>query len=324
MFPPKRMPKQKQFDILVAGEINPDLILSGDVTPEFGQVEKLVDSAALTIGSSSAIFACGAARLGLKVAFVGVCANDVFGRFMLDELQKRQVDIDNVIVRASGFTGLSVILNNVSDRAILTHLGLIADLQASDITDNLLQQTRHLHIASYFLQTKLQPDLPNLFRRAHHLGVSTSLDTNYDPSERWLGFDELLSVTDVFLPNQTEALSITHATDIESAAKQLAQKTKLVAIKLGAAGALAVQSIPLPEGEGLGVREIIRSDSIPVQIVDTVGAGDSFDAGFLYGYLKQWALEKSLRLGCVCGALSTQQAGGTNGQTTLEEALRFE
>src|SRR5512147_2044609 len=154
------------FDLLVAGEINPDLILSGDVEPVFGQVEKLVDTTALTIGSSSAIFACGAARLGLRVAFIGICGDDVFGRFMLNEMAKRQVDIENVIVSQSGSTGLSVILNQSSDRAILTHPGLIAELKASDISDSLLRNSRHLHVASYFLQTKLQPDLPNLFRRA--------------------------------------------------------------------------------------------------------------------------------------------------------------
>ena len=311
-----------KFDILVAGEINPDLILSGDVAPEFGQVEKLVDSATLTIGSSSAIFACGAARLGLKVAFIGVCGDDVFGRFMLDEMQERDVDVENVIVHPNGFTGLSVILAQGADRAILTHPGLISALQASDISDSLLRQARHLHVASYFLQTKLQPDLANLFRRAHSLGLTTSLDTNYDPSEKWLGFDELLSVTDVFLPNQTEALSLTKSPSVELASERLAEKTKLAAIKLGADGALVCGSLLL-EGEGLGMREIIRAESISVNVTDTVGAGDSFDAGFLYGYLNQWNLEKSLRLACVCGALSTQQAGGVNGQPTLEEAMKY-
>jgi sugar/nucleoside kinase (ribokinase family) len=302
------MPK---FDVLAAGEINPDLILAGDVVPAFNQVEKIVDSATLTIGSSSAIFACGAARLGLKVGFIGVCGDDVFGRFMLDEMSKRNVDVSNVIVRSGGQTGLSVILNNQSDRAILTHLGLIAELQTSVITDNLLAQARHLHVASYFLQTKLQPDLPNLFHRAHSLGLTTSLDTNYDPSEQWLGFDELLSVTDVFLPNKTEALSITKSSDVESASRQLAQKSKLVAVKLGAQGALACDQAG-----------ISKSASISVDVADTVGAGDSFDAAFLYGYLNHWNLEKTLRLACVCGALSTQQAGGTNGQATLEEAMK--
>jgi sugar/nucleoside kinase (ribokinase family) len=302
----------RSFDILVAGEINPDLILTGDVNPEFGQVEKLVASYTLTVGSSSAIFACGAVRLGLRIAFIGVCGDDVFGRFMLDEMQKRNVDISNVIIRPDGQTGLSVILNQDADRAILTHLGLIADLRASNIPDRLLRQARHLHVASYFLQTKLQPDLPALFQRAHSLGLTTSLDTNYDPSEKWIGFDELLSATDIFLPNKKEALSITQLDDVESAAQQLANKSKFIAIKLGADGAaLRTQD------------KIIFVPSIPVNIVDTIGAGDAFDAGFLYGYLNNWYMEKSLQLAVACGALSTQASGGTAAQPTLNEALAF-
>jgi len=300
------------FDILVAGEINPDLIFSGNVLPEFGQVEKLVDSAVLTIGSSSAIFACGAARLGLKVGFIGMCEEDVCGRFMLDEMQKRGVDVGNVIVRADKPTGICVILNQGSDRAILTHLGLISDLRYSDIPDSLLRQSRHLHVASYFLQTKLQPDLPALFQHAHSLGLTTSLDANYDPSEKWSGFDELLSTTNIFLPNKTEALSITHTQDVESASKQLAGKSELVTIKLGPDGALACKQ-----------NKITHAKSLELNVVDAVGAGDSFDAGFLFGYLNKWPLERSLRLACVCGALSTQRAGGTEGQPTLEEAMKY-
>lgn len=314
---PSHLTPDTSFDILVAGEINPDLILSGNVTPAFGQVEKLVDSAALTVGSSSVIFACGAARLGLRVAFIGVCGDDVFGRFMLDEMQKRSVDVGNVIVRADGQTGLSVILNQSfdfaqGDRAILTHPGLIADLQASDVPDALLQNARHLHVASYFLQTKLQPDLSNLFQRARALGLTTSLDTNYDPSEKWTGFDELLSVTNVFLPNEKEALSLTGESAVDFAADGLGSRVETLGIKLGAAGALGVRN-----------GERVRADSIPVDVVDTVGAGDSFDAGFLYGYLNHWPLKKTLRLACVCGALSTRRAGGTAGQPTLDEAAAY-
>ena len=296
---------------MVAGEINPDLILSGDVEPAFGQVEKLVDSTTLTIGSSSAIFACGAARLGLKVAFIGVCGDDVFGRFMLDEMQKRDVDVSHVIVRQAGKTGLSVILNREADRAILTHLGLIPTLQAPDISDSLLHQARHLHVASYFLQTALQPGLPNLFRRARERGLTTSLDTNYDPSKKWIGFDELLAVTNVFLPNEKEAVSLSGESNVDLAASWLGSRVKVLAIKLGADGALSVR-------EGVS----IRIASIPVKVIDTVGAGDSFDAGFLYGYLNSWDLEKTLHLACICGALSTQKAGGTDGQPTLGEAMK--
>lgn len=301
----------KPFDILVAGEINPDLIVSGNVIPEFGQVEKLVDSATLAMGSSSAIFACGAARLGLKVAFIGVCGEDVFGQFMLDEMSKRNVDVKHVIVRKDGQTGLSVILSRQSDRAILTHTGLIAELRASDIGDDLLLQSRHLHVASYFLQTKLQPELSDLFKRARSFGLTTSLDTNYDPSEKWPGVNELLAVTNVFLPNEAEAKSLTGAENADEAADRLKVRVEALAIKLGKDGAL-----------GLSMGQRVRVKSIPVNVVDTVGAGDSFDAGFIFGYLNDWELEKSVRLACVCGALSTERAGGTNGQPTLDEAMK--
>ncbi|HEY5268893.1 MAG TPA: sugar kinase [Anaerolineales bacterium] len=301
-----------QFDILVAGEINPDLILSGDVVPAFGQVEKLVDSAAMTVGSSSAIFACGAARLGLKVAFVGVCGADAFGRFMLDELSKRGVDISGVILDPALQTGLTVILNHGTDRAILTHLGAIDRLKAEQVTDSLLQQACHLHVASYFLQTSLQPGLLDLFQRARTLGLTTSLDTNWDPSGEWRGFDDLLSWVDVFLPNENEALALTGKPAIEVAAQALGRKCGLVAVKLGARGAMACR------GE-----DVAWAEALPIQVMDTVGAGDSFDAGFLSGWLNGWSLEKTLRLGAVCGSLSTRAAGGTSAQPTLEEAMKY-
>ncbi len=301
------------FDILVAGEINPDLILSGDVTPEFGQVEKLVDSADLTIGSSSAIFACGAARLGLKVAFTGICGADIFGRFILDELSQRGVDVSGVIIDPVLPTGLSVILNGpVGDRAILTHPGTINRLRAEQVTPERLQTARHLHVASYFLQTALQPGLPDLFRRAHALGLTTSLDSNWDPSGTWRGFNELLGRVDVFLPNEKEALAISGLPASETAARELAQKCRLVAVKLGALGALACRR-----------DEFIRVQALPVRVVDTVGAGDGFDAGFLYGFLHGWSLEKSLSLAAACGSLSTRRPGGTSAQPDLAEAMRY-
>ncbi len=298
------------FDILVAGEINPDLILTGDVEPVFGQVEKLVD-ATLSIGSSSAIFACGAARLGLKTIFVGKCGNDIFGRFMLEEMQRRGVNIDHVIVTPGADTGLSVILNKGADRAILTSPGLISALRAENVPDNLLCQARHLHIASYFLQLALQPGLPHLFQRAQNLGLTTSLDTNYDPSGQWLGFDDLLHVTNVFLPNQAEACSLARTEDLEMAANILSQKVETVAIKRGAAGAY-----------GINGSQKYSVPSIHVDVVDTIGAGDTFDAGFIYGYLQGWPLEKTLQTAVVCGALSTQKTGGTQAQPTLDEVIR--
>ncbi len=202
-----------EFDLLVVGEINPDLILRGaDLTPAFGQVEKLVEDATLTIGSSSVMAACGAARLGLKTAFVGVVGDDVFGHFMLDAMRLRGVDTSGCIIDAATPTGFSVILSQPADRAILTYSGSIARLRLSDIDVSTLGRARHLHVGSFFLLDALRPDLARLFGRAKAQGLGTSLDTNWDPSGRWDdGLEEIWPVCDVFLPNEAEACRIARA-----------------------------------------------------------------------------------------------------------------
>lgn len=298
------------FDVLVAGELNPDLILSdADLMPHFGQQETLVPDAVMTVGSSSAIFACAAARLGLRVGFIGVVGDDTFGRYMLDSLAHHCVDTSHVLIDPQQKTGFSVILNRGVDRAILTFVGAISALRAEHITEKLLSQARHLHIASYFLQTALRPDVAWLFQQAQQIGLTTSLDTNWDPSGEWVGIIDLLGSTTIFLPNAAEATAITGASEQE-AADALARHGNIIAIKLGADGAIARRG-----------SEIAQAAALPVQIADTVGAGDTFDAGFVYGFLQGWELERCLKLGAACGSLSTREFGGVNAQPTLTEAL---
>jgi sugar/nucleoside kinase (ribokinase family) len=301
----------RDIDIVVVGELNVDLILQGEVTPAFGQAEKLVDDAALVLGSSSAIFACGAARLGLKVAFVGKVGDDEFGRFVIGALEGRGVATEGVVVDPTIKTGLSVILSRGNDRAILTYLGSISALRYEEIDQTLLARARHLHLGSYFLLAALRPQVPALFAAARTLGLTTSLDTNYDPSERWNGdLAQVLAQTDIFLPNETELHAISKQQDLDAALATLAQRVPLVAAKLGPAGAIARRK-----------QETFRAEALPVAVIDTTGAGDSFDAGFIYGYLAGWEIGQVLRLGCICGSLSTQAAGGTAAQPTLAEAL---
>src|SRR5512141_1521469 len=265
---------KRDFDIIVVGELNADLLLRGDVIPAFGQVEQLVDEATLTIGSSSAIFACGAARLGLRVAFIGKAGDDEFGRFMLHELNQRGIDTSGVVIDPHLPTGLSVILSRAFDRAILTHLGSIAALRFDEIDLSLLSRARHLHLGSYYLLAALRSDVPRLFAEAKARGLTISIDTNYDPSEQWAGgLREALQQVDVFLPNETELLAITHEDSIEAGFDRLAE-IPTVAVKLGARGAAARRG-----------SQIVYADSISVKVVDTTGAGDSFDAGFVYAYL---------------------------------------
>jgi sugar/nucleoside kinase (ribokinase family) len=308
--------ENKPYDILVVGELNADLILSGDVEPAFGQVEKLVDKADLTIGSSAGIFACGAARLGLRVAFTGLVGEDTFGHFMLDAISRRGVDTRGVRIDPTVSTGLSVILNRGSDRAILTYPGSIPLLRYADIDLDLLSKARHLHLGSYFMLDELRPEVPRLFAEAHRRGLTTSLDTNYDPSLAWDGgIRAALAQTDLFFPNETELLAISRAPDLLSGMQAIADLGPGVIVKRGVQGA-----------SGLWHGEYREASAIPVQVADTVGAGDSFDAGFLAGTLRPdpgWNFETCLKLGCICGALSTRQPGGTEAQPTLDEARNF-
>lgn len=311
--PEARMALSKEYDLLVFGEINPDLILAGeDIEPAFGQVEKLVDESALTIGSSSAIMACGAARLGLRTAIVGLVGDDLFGHFMLDALAQRGVDVAHVVVDSARRTGFSVILARGSDRAILTFVGTMNALEADHIPDGLIRAASHIHVGSYFLQTALRPALPRLFQHAQEWGTTTSLDTNWDPLARWQGVGELLRYTSLFLPNEAEAYSLTGKEDLPAALSALAGQGPLVAVKLGSRGAIARYR-----------DEVARAEALPLAVKDTVGAGDSFDAGFVYGYLRGWPLARSLQLATVCGSLSVRAHGGTEAQPTLPEALAY-
>ena len=305
------------YDVLVLGEINVDLILSGGARPAFGQAEKVIDDAALTPGGSGVIFACGCARLGLRTAYCGVVGDDLFGRFMLDSLRQRGVDPCGVQVRADQKTGLSVILNDTQDgaydRAILTHLGAINALRAEMVDRALLAHTRHVHVTSYFLQHLLQPGLAELLDEARRNGATVSMDTNWDPDEQWNhGLAEALAQTDVFLPNEQEALAIAARPELEQALDALAAQIPTVAVKRGADGALCRQ----------GTKRL-ADPGFTVEVVDTTGAGDSFDAGFVYGYTQGWSLADTLALACACGALSTRAAGGTPTQATLDDAQQL-
>jgi len=299
------------YDVLVLGEINVDLILRADeIKPVFGQ-ELLVEDATLTMGGSSLIFACGAARLGLRVGYVSVVGDDEFGHFLLQGMAARGVDVGPVIVDSAVKTGITVSLSTAADRALLTYSGSIAALTVEQVDWALFDQTRHLHVGSYFLQTGLQGGLPELLAQARARGLTVSQDTGWDPAEEWDGgFWETLAQTDLFLPNDSEARAISGHDDVDVALASLAERVPVVAVKRGAEGAIA---------RSRGKTVCLAPPS--VQVVDTTGAGDSFDAGFVYGYLAGWSLERTLGLACACGSLATRQPGGTTGQPTLAEAL---
>jgi sugar/nucleoside kinase (ribokinase family) len=298
------------WDVLVLGELNADVVVSGgDLEPAFGEVERIAERATLTIGASGAIFACAAARLGLRVGYVSVVGDDPVGRFMLGALADRGIDVGLCRTEPSLPTGLSVILTRAHDRAIITALGTTEALVAGDVPSAALAATRHVHVASLYLQHGLRPDVPSLFTAARRAGATTSVDTNWDPSERWDTLDAVLAETDVFTPNAAEARQIARSGAPEEALDALAQRVGTVAVKLGARGAVARRG-----------DERASASPPTVDVVDTTGAGDAFDAGLLAGLLDERPLDEALRLAVACGALSTRAAGGTEAQPTLAEA----
>jgi sugar/nucleoside kinase (ribokinase family) len=303
-----------RFDLLVVGEINADLILIGpDPVPVFGQVEKLVDSGLLTIGSSSVITACSAAHLGLRTAFIGVVGDDALGHFMLSAMEQWHIDVSGCITDPHLQTGVSVILEHSRGghgRAILTAPGSIAALTTDQVTRSVLRGSRHLHCGSYFLQRGIQKGLGPLFAEAREAGLTCSLDTNWDPSGSWEGdLNTVLDACDLFFPNREEVLRISRRDTLWDALAGLSTHGLTVAAKLGEEGAMLWHG-----GQLLAARPPL------VDVVDTTGAGDSFNAGYLYGYLAGWSPPRSLALAVAVGSLSTRAVGGTTAQPDLEEA----
>lgn len=304
--------------ILVAGELNPDLVLASlTSSPEQGR-EVVARDFALRLGSSSAICASGLAKLGNDASLLGKVGDDVFGRFCVDELAGAGVDVSLVRTDPLLPTGVTVSISD-RDRALVTYPGAMEGLRADEATDGMLARFRHLHVSAYFLQRELKPGLPGLFRRARALGLTTSLDPGHDPYNEW--GDEIRDVyrdTSVLLLNELELRHTTASAGIEQGLWRLATESTVAVVKLGARGAAAA--------DAGGVIE--RTPAMEVGVRDTTGAGDSFNAGFLHAWLRGWSLARALRCGVVCGSLSTRGLGGCEAQpdaTDLREHLaRFE
>lgn len=299
--------------VLVAGEINVDVLLQGyHAFPTPGR-EVLVDDFAMALGSASAICAMGLAKLGTPVTFVGVVGADVWGDYCLGVMRAAGIDLTPVRVDASIKTGVTVSVTSPSDRALVTYLGSITALAADDVGDALFDGVDHLHVSSYFLQARLRPGCRDLFRRARAHGLTTSLDPGFDPDETWgPELRETLREVDVFFPNEVELAGVSGEAAPERALSALDNGRTLTVAKLGARGAMT----------RLGGSVVGRAP-LPVTPVDTTGAGDSFDAGFLHAWLGGRPLEDALALGAACGALSTLGLGGTGGQPTLAQAEAF-
>jgi len=301
------------LNILIAGELNLDLILQNYRSfPALGR-EVLVDDMTLTLGSASAICACGLAKLGNSVTFAGKVGADSWGDLCKNKLAAFSVDLSRVVTDPALKTGITVSITSPTDRALVTYPGASTALRAEDFNRDSFRGFRHLHISSFFIQQGLRPGIKKLLALAGACGLTTSLDPGYDPDEKW-GRDlvDALSEVDVFLPNEVELEGVTGFGNREAALRSMANGRTLTVAKLGTDGCMALQS-----------GNLVAAPAFPVKPVDTTGAGDSFNAGFLHAWLRGALLRDALSFATACGALSTRAAGGTGAQPTEQEARNF-
>jgi len=292
----------KRFDVLVVGELNVDIILNNiQGFPEIGK-EIIANELNVTLGSSSAIFASNLSSLGSKVAFIGKIGKDNFADIIKNSLQDKKVHSKFIISSSLYKTGLTMVMNYDMDRANVTFPGAMEHLLESEITDDILSQSKHLHLSSVFLQTGLLTDISKLFQRAKKLGLTTSMDPQWDPTENWeLNLPELLPYIDIFLPNTGEFENMTKTKSIQAGIEKVNSYSNIIVIKDGENGAL------LWDGKKLTPKPAFLNSNVQ----DCIGAGDSFDAGFINEYIKGSDLIRCLEVGNVTGAINTTASGGT-------------
>jgi sugar/nucleoside kinase (ribokinase family) len=307
-----------EFDVLVVGELNVDLIFNQmEAFPVTGK-EVLANQMNLTMGSSSAIFASNLSSMGARVAFAGMIGKDSFGDLVISALTTKKVDT-RFIFRTNEFnTGATVVMNQDNDRAMLTYPGAMTVLSLNDITDEMLISARHLHVSSIFLQSGLKDDIVALMKRAKAMGMTTSLDPQWDPEEKWdIPWDDLFRFLDVFLPNKQEFLMLTGESEFKAAPGKFRDFHNVIVVKDGTNGAYILQK-----------NELIHQPAfLNPSVIDCIGAGDSFDAGFIYMFLQARPLPQCLQYANLMGALNTTAVGGTgafeNHGTMKQKALKM-
>ncbi len=303
-----------KYDVIVIGELNVDIILNRiDSFPEMGK-EKIAEKMTTTLGSSSAIFASNISSLGVKVAFLGKIGDDNYGGIIIDRLSAKGVKTDLIVTSQEFNTGATIVLNFDEDRAMVTYPGAMDHLVIGDISDEQLSHAKHLHFSSCFLQPGIKRHLSELFKRAKALGLTTSLDPQWDPAEDWeLDLKNILPYVDVFLPNERELMLLTNRPDVESAIDAVKDIANCVVVKMGNKGSLVYEK----------GKKSLKAPYLNDNVIDAIGAGDSFNAGFVFKYIKGQNINECQKFGNLMGAISTTRSGGTSAFSNYANIMKI-
>lgn len=305
----------KEFDIIALGELNVDLILNQiEGEPEIGK-EKFAKQMTLTLGSSTAIFAANAAALGAKVAFCGMIGNDSFGDLVEQSLQKKGVDTRYLIRQDKYATGATICMSYDEDRANLTYQGAMDFMSLEDINPEIFKTTKHIHISSIYMQSGVKRDLVKILELCKENGVTTSLDSQWDPAEKWdLDYKTVLPLVTVFMPNETELKFLTQSQTLDEAIEKIRPYINAAVIKCGSRGSLLMRQ---------GKQDRVQKALLNKNVVDCIGAGDSFNSGFITRLAAGDPLDKCQQYGNMTGAVNTTAAGGTTAFTCREDVERI-
>jgi len=289
-------------DIIVVGELNVDVILDG--LPSFPEVnrERIASRMQTVLGSSSAIFASNIAMMGMRVAFIGKLGMDDYSELIIDNLQAKGVDTSHIVFDEKLRTGATVILSCGEDRMMVTYPGSMDHLTLADVAADVVGSAKHLHFSSFFIQPGIRKHVGELMHMAKDLGLTTSLDLQWDPDEKWdFDYAAILPHVDVFLPNESEILALTAETELPKALAKLQPHSNVVAVKCGSRGCLVAH-----KGESFWQPSYLNE-----AVVDAIGAGDSFDAGFVCMFKQGKSLRECADFANLMGAISTTAVGGT-------------
>lgn len=304
----------KNYDVVAIGELNVDLILNGiQGEPTVGK-EIFAEDMLLTLGSSTAIFAANVACLGSKTGFVGMIGKDPFGTLIETSLADKGVDTSMLIKSTKYASGATICLNYNEDRANVTYQGAMDHMGFDDIDQSVFTNTKHIHLSSVFLQSGIKRDLLKILKTARDNGVTTSLDPQWDPNEKWdMDYKEVLPFLNVFLPNETELKFLTGSVTLEDAIAKIEPYIDVCVVKCGRKGSILLQK---------GKEAVVLDAFLNNDVVDAIGAGDSFNAGFIHAYVKGATVEEAQINGNLTGAVNTTAAGGTGAFTSAEDVKR--
>src|SRR5680860_1228058 len=297
---------------LVIGDLNVDLIVADINGPLEKGSEVTARNHFLDIGGSGGVFAAVLSELGIKTYIISKISNDFFGNYLMERLKNHGAGTDKILVEDGKDTGFTLSLTYPEDKIQISSVEMVKKFNYGDIVFEGLENIKHVHFTSYYMMESLQDDYIKIICsiKKKYGDVTFSMDTNDDPSGRWAHkIYNILPHIDIFMINKKEALMITKKDNITDALEELGKVVKTVIIKLGIKGYIAKIS-----------GRIYRRHSLSAVFKDSTGAGDNFDAGFIYGFLNNIGARKSLRIGNICGSKSVGYLGGAG---TKEKYLKI-